>query len=322
MCFVPNEPFFLDIYLNIARVGGIFFILFQQVVFVDLAHNWNDGWVEKSDKAEAEEAGSGKKWLIAILVSAATLFTASIVGWGLLFHFFGGCSTNLAFVSVTVVLCILVTGAQLSGTEGSLLGSSLISAYATMLCYNAVTRNPNPECNPHLGDDDVLSVVIGVGLTVVSLGYVGWSTTADRTLGGPSSDNAEDGDETIKEAATRSTEERGKVGGIVTNYQSTDAEEAAATKNNNSFVDTEEAEGIVPNTFSNNWKLNIALALVTCWFSMALTGWGSIQAGGNVANPQVGEVNMWIIIASQWVALLLYAWTLVAPRLFPNRDFS
>jgi hypothetical protein len=123
--------------LNIARVGGILFILVQQLIFVDLAYNWNDSWVEKSNVAEAEEAGTGKKWLVAILICVAIFFIAAIVGWGLLFHFFGGCSTNTAFISVTVVFSILITGAQLSGEQGNLLASSMISAYATMLCYNA-----------------------------------------------------------------------------------------------------------------------------------------------------------------------------------------
>jgi serine incorporator 1/3 len=318
-CFVPNDPLFSDVYLNIARIGGILFILFQQVIFVDLAHNWNDGWVEKSNQADSEEMGSGKKWLMAILVSAISLFVVSIAGWVLLFYFFGGCSTNVVFITVTIILVLLVTVSQLWGTEGSLLSSSIISAYATMLCYNAVARNPDPVCNPQLGDDDVLSVIIGVGLTVVSLGYVGWSTTADRTLARRPEDDEE---VALEVGATSSTgaEEKAKVGGVITNYQSTTKDEEAGGSNTADGL--EEEEGAVPNTFSNNWKLNIALAVVTCWFSMALTGWGSIQANGNVANPQVGKVNMWIIIASQWVALLLYAWTLVAPRLFPDRDFS
>lgn len=303
-------------YLNIARIGGILFILFQQVVFVDLAYNWNDGWVEKSNLAESEEIGSGKKWLVAILVSVAFLFLLSITGWILLFYFFGGCGTNVAFITVTIILSLLITVAQLMGTEGSLLSSSLISAYATMLCYNAVTRNPDPVCNPQLGEDDVLSIIIGVGLTVVSLGYVGWSTTADRALQGDRRDDEEEKSELQEGSDSAKTKEK-KVGGVVvSNYQSTDKDEEA----NNDTEETDEEN--IPNTFSNNWKLNVALAVVTCWFSMALTGWGSIQANGTVANPQVGEVNMWIIIASQWLALLLYIWTLVAPSLFPDRDFS
>ena len=184
MCCVPNEPLFLSIYLNVARVGAVLFMILQKVLFVDMAHNWNDSWVEKSNKAEAEEAGTGKKWLGALLVAAIFMFLSSMVGWGLLYHFFGGCSTNVLFISMTIVLCLLVCLAQLSGEEGSLLASALITLYSTMLCYNAVTKNPDTECNPFLGEDDILGVLIGVSLTVVSLGYAGWSSTADKTLGG------------------------------------------------------------------------------------------------------------------------------------------
>lgn len=182
MCFVPNEPLFLTIHMNVARVGGVIFILFQQIVFVDIAMNWNDSWVEKSNKAEAEESGSGSKWLKAILVSALFLFLVSIIGWILLFVYFGNCPTNTTFIAITVLMSVFITLAQLSGEEGSLLSSATITAYATMLCYSAVTKNDDLECNPALGEDDVLSIVIGVGLTVVTLGYAGWSATADEKL--------------------------------------------------------------------------------------------------------------------------------------------
>jgi hypothetical protein len=317
-CFIPNDPLFLKVYLNVARIGGFFFMLFQQVVFVDMAHNWNDSWVEKSEKAESDEPGTGKKWLIAILTCVAGFFIASITGLGLMFYYFGDCSSNMAFIVVTLLLCILVTAAQLSGTEGSLLASSLISAYATMLCYNAVTRNPNGTCNPQLGDGDKLSIVIGLGLTIVSLAYVGWSTTADKSL----SRNKDDDEPDIAQTTGSSSQEDGKkskVGGVVANYQST---HEVGDGNDDQAVGDEIDETEIPNTFANNWKLNIALAFITCWYSMALTGWGSIEADGTVSNPQLGEVNMWIIISSQWFALLVYTWTLVAPRLCPGRDFS
>lgn len=70
------------------------------------------------------------------------------------------------------------------------------------------------------------------------------------------------------------------------------------------------------------YKINLILLLVSFWFSMALTSWGAIQKGGNIANPSVGVVSSWMIIASQWLMYLLYLWTLLAPRLFPDRDFS
>ena len=138
-CFIPNDPLFLSAYMNIARIGGMLFILIQQIIFVDLAHNWNDSWVEKANTADAEERGSGKKWLIAILVGAAALLISSIIGWVLLFYFFGRCSTNTAFITVTVVFSVLVLAAQLSGEEGSLLSSAIITIYSTSLCYSAGT---------------------------------------------------------------------------------------------------------------------------------------------------------------------------------------
>lgn len=138
-CFIPNTPLFTPIYLNIARAGSVIYILIQQVIFIDVAYNWNESWVHKADAAEAEDTGSGKKWLGAILVSCAILFLGTIVGIALLFVYFGGCSTNTAFVSVTLLLCILITAAQTTGEEGSLLASAVISAYATYLCYTAGT---------------------------------------------------------------------------------------------------------------------------------------------------------------------------------------
>lgn len=102
------------------------------------------------------------------------------------------------------------------------------------------------------------------------------------------------------------------------------------------FLDPDEqpTSGIVtqqdsssPNFGTDLWKLNVVLALISCWVAMTLTGWGTIEdaygdASMNAANPQVGRVNMAMIGISQWMAILLYIWTLVAPRLFPNRDFS
>lgn len=100
------------------------------------------------------------------------------------------------------------------------------------------------------------------------------------------------------------------------------------------FLDPEDqpTSGIVteqntssPNFGADLWKLNVVLALISCWVAMTLTGWGTIEGaegGSDAANPQVGRVNMAMIGISQWMAIGLYIWTLVAPRVFPNRDFS
>jgi len=308
MCFIPNEPLFTSIFFNIARGVVAVFILFQQIILVDIAHNWNDGWVERSSEAETEDSGSGQKWLTAIIVSAAFFFLTSVVGWGLLFSYFGGCAINAFFISMTLILSLSVTIAQLTGNEGNLLASSLVTAYATMLCYFAVSQNPNTMCAPQLESISIVSITIGMGLTIVTIGYVGWSATIDSALGAD-----DENEDTINRAAEPSSEEKpnAPVVGVIAN-----------DKNSRDDQSGEEFQEDVPNTFGNNWKLNFSLAMVTCWFSMVLTGFGAIEADGVVANPQNGEVNMWIIISSQWCTLLLYVWMLIAPRIFPDRDFS
>ena len=71
------------------------------------------------------------------------------------------------------------------------------------------------------------------------------------------------------------------------------------------------------------WKLNLVLVMISMWMPMVLTDWGSINVeGGVVSKPSAGETAMWMIVVAQWVALALYSWTLLAPRLFPDRDFS
>jgi len=70
------------------------------------------------------------------------------------------------------------------------------------------------------------------------------------------------------------------------------------------------------------WKLNAVLVFVSSWVAMILTGWGSTDFSSDIANPDKSHANMWIILISQWVAMGLYMWTLAAPKMFPDRDFS
>eukprot|EP00565_Helicotheca_tamesis_P006342 CAMPEP_0185728740 /NCGR_PEP_ID=MMETSP1171-20130828/4108_1 /TAXON_ID=374046 /ORGANISM="Helicotheca tamensis, Strain CCMP826" /LENGTH=459 /DNA_ID=CAMNT_0028397481 /DNA_START=260 /DNA_END=1636 /DNA_ORIENTATION=+ len=300
--FIPNDPLFDPIYMQLARVGGVIFVFFQQLILIDLAYNWNESWVEKADKAELEEGvDQGKKWLAAILVSCAIFYIGSIVVISLMYVYFSGCASNEAFISVTLAMSVIVTAVQLSGEESSLLTSAIIVAYSTYLCYTAVSRNPNDECNPQLGDEDILGIVLGIGLCLLSLTWTGWSFTAHSKLEGTSNPLSEDSEgedpgkergETIVKGVVSNQPDYGTNGG--------DVEDAKSSP---------EQTGISPNEgFSSSWKLNVILALVSCWYAMALTGWGAIETGGNAANPDVGKASMWMIIASQWLVLTLYLW--------------
>lgn len=355
--FVSNHPWFLGVFLHVSRVGAMVFIVVQQIILIDLAYNWNDNWVGesplcnifcsvvfrstslilclhiclrggnkgKADSADRVEWGSGAKWLRLTIGMCALFYMMAFTGIGLLYHYYSGCSSNTAIITMTLLGILAVTAVQLSGVEGSLLTSSVISFYVVYLGYSAVSKNPHGECNPSLAkDNDPLNIVVGLVLTALSLAWTGWSWTAEDRL-------SADG---VKKARSL-----GRSGNAFRRGQDPllDLDDPFLEYNDEDrppsglALSSEDGEDYLSMHSSDIWKLNAILALVSCWVAMSLTGFGSISGGiveeggaeiHTAANPQVGKVNMAMIAVSQWVALLLYAWTLVAPRLFPDRDFS
>jgi len=312
--FIPNSPLFSDIYMQIGRVLGACFIVIQQLILLDISYNLNDAWVRKADDAYAIEPGTGKKWLAGLLVSCGILYIGSIVVITFLFTLYAGCSSNETFISITLLLSILVTAVQMSGEEASLLTSAVLTAYGTYLCLLTVSKNPNGECNPNIRERNVLGIVLGIAMTLLSLTWAGWSNTANKRLLSDSLVNKEHG-----EGSSNSYNSR-EVKGIVLsddgNYGSTDKRNKG---NNEDEGELNDSDSIASTA---TWKMNCILMLLVSWISMVLTGWGSNQAGGDIANPGVHTVSMWMIAASQWTMFALYLWSLVAPKLFPDREFS
>lgn len=93
-------------------------------------------------------------------------------------------------------------------------------------------------------------------------------------------------------------------------------------------MDATDDEDFNINAGSTIWKLNVVLVFISCWVAASLTGWGSISGGigeggeHTAANPLVGKFNMAMIAISQNLCVILYLWTLLAPRLFPDRLFT
>lgn len=227
---------------------------------------------------------------------------------------FTGCPENAWIITLTLLGIIAFTGIQLSGSEGSLLTSSIISLYTVYLAYSMVSKNPNGECNPHLASNDTWGIVIGLTLTGISLAWTGWSWTAENRLNSDAvqtprsvagSTPSPDGGAMNLEAPFLDPNDQPTSGLVTQTHQSAD-------------VDSQVGQDV--------WKLNVVLVTICCFVAMILTGWGTVleldESESHLANPTAGRVNMAMIGISQWMAMGLYIWTLLAPRLFPDRDFS
>lgn len=64
---------------------------------------------------------------------------------------------------------------------------------------------------------------------------------------------------------------------------------------------------------------HLIFALASMYIAMLMTGWGAVEQEKD--RLDVGWTSVWVKTAAEWATALLYIWTLVAPSLFPDREF-
>lgn len=185
--FVPNSYFSSGFFLGITRLGACLFIIFQQIVLIDLAYSWNESWVEKSTNAFTERERI--LWLLAILACTLCLYGTSLGLIITLFNYFSGCGAlNQFLIAITLTLIIVATVVQLSGEEGNLLTSSVISMYSVYLLIEALSHHLNDDTcddspsSSFFENHENIQVWVGMSFTILSVIWTGWSWTEDRVL--------------------------------------------------------------------------------------------------------------------------------------------
>ena len=71
-----------------------------------------------------------------------------------------------------------------------------------------------------------------------------------------------------------------------------------------------------------SWSMfHLMFALATLYVMMTLTNWYS--PGNSIAGSLSGNMSaVWVKIVSSWLCAGIYIWTLLAPVLLPDREFS
>lgn len=65
---------------------------------------------------------------------------------------------------------------------------------------------------------------------------------------------------------------------------------------------------------------HLIFSLASMYSAMLLTGW-STSVGESGKLVDVGWASVWVRIVTEWATAALYIWSLVAPVLFPDREF-
>ncbi|NXR09626.1 SERC3 protein, partial [Semnornis frantzii] len=322
--YIPEGPF-TRAWFVIGLFGAAFFILIQLVLLVDFAHSWNESWVGRM------EEGNAKCWYAALLSCTGLFYALSLVFLVLFCVFYtkpDGCTENKIFISINVILCIAVSvvsvlpKVQEHQPCSGLLQSSVITLYTMYLTWAAMSNEPERSCNPSLLNIitqiatpttvpenttvvpatpappkslqwwDAQSVV-GLLIFVLCLLYSSirsssHSQVSKLTLSGSDSAMLEDS------AALGSAAEEGDVRRVADN----------------------ERDGV---QYSYTF-FHFMLCLASLYIMMTLTNWYSPDADFKTMTSKWPAV--WVKITSSWLCLLLYLWTLVAPLVLTNRDFS
>lgn len=307
--FIPDGTF-NTVWFYFGAVGSFIFILIQLILLIDFAHSWNKIWVENA------EEGNSKGWYAALLFFTVLNFALAFTAVVLFYVYYtqsDDCTEHKVFISLNLIFCIVISvvsilpKVQEAQPHSGLLQASIISLYTMYVTWSAMTNNPNRKCNPSL-----LSLVSNVSTHESSgedPGHVQW-WDAQAIVGLiiflfctlyasiRSSSNAQV-NKLMQTEETGGSSGEGVVGedGVLR------------------AVDNEE-DGV---TYSYSF-FHFHLCLASLYIMMTLTNWYQPDTTTQAMKSSMPAV--WVKMCSSWLGLALYLWTLIAPLIFPDRDFS
>ncbi|KAJ7304212.1 hypothetical protein JRQ81_011746 [Phrynocephalus forsythii] len=307
--YIPDGQF-TSVWFYFGVVGAFLFILIQLILLIDFAHSWNQIWLRNADE------GNSKCWYAALFIFTIIFYAISIAGVVLLYVYYtkpDGCTENKVLISLNLIFCVVVSVVSIlprvqdAQPHSGLLQASIITLYTMFVTWSSLANVPNKYCNPTL-----LIRAEGNSTTVVTAGGQPTQWWDAPSIVGlvifilctffisvRSSDHAQVNKMMLTEESPAMLGDSipSPDGGV---HQAYDNEEDGVSYNYTFF--------------------HFCLLLASLYIMMTLTNWyRPDQRHHELTSPWTA---VWVKISSSWVGLLLYLWTLVAPLMFPNRDFN
>ena len=289
MCWASDES--MEAYAFCARLGSGVFLVIQMIIVLDLAFAWSESW------ASGEHWG----WIAGLLASTIGMYATAIALFVEMYAAYAPnreCRQNVGMITSVAVLCVVFTVITFhpSSREGSLLPSAAVTLYCAYLCYSALASEPSTyACRPRTfaDADEALRKPANLVTTMFTLASVVYAAVRAGESNFWDMEPSSEGGE-LRQALDDGEDDEG------------DDEEGG-----------DKARGPVKYSYS---FFHLIFALAAMYTSMLLTGWGARRRDDAEA---VGNdwTSVWVKFSSAWVAGALYAWCLIAPALFPDREF-
>jgi len=113
------------------------------------------------------------------------------------------------------------------------------------------------------------------------------------------------------------------VGAVVSALSLAVAATNAGTSRDALTMDADDGEATEEAVAANGFQFfHLMMMMGSCYLAMLLSSWAITGSSGIVTSTNSGTASMWVKLGSELLCLILYVWTLVAPKLFPDRDFG
>lgn len=302
--YIPDGSF-PKIWFYFGVVGSFLFILIQLILFIDFAHSWNQRWLCKAEECDSPA------WYAGLFFFTFLFYLLSIAAVALMFVYYtesGACHEGKVFISLNLTFCVCVSivavlpKVQDAQPNSGLLQASVITLYTMFVTWSALSNVPDQKCNPHLpirngtgqmNLEDYSTVwwdapsIVGLVIFILCTFFISLRSSDHRQVNSLMQ-TEECPVETIQQ-------------------QQVTVSEGRAYDN--------EQDGV---TYSYSF-FHFCLVLASLHVMMTLTNWYS---PGETRKMVSTWTSVWVKICASWAGLFLYLWTLVAPLLLPNRDFS
>jgi len=292
IAFVIPNAFYL-VFGRIESVLAAFFILIQLFLLVDWAYTLSNSLVGKMEDDQSN------KWLILLFFISGSLFAIALAMIITMYIFFTpgeGCGLNIFFITAALISTIAFSVLSISpkvqdaNPRTGLLQSAMVTLYTVYLVFSAILSE-SPEtmpCNSLSMDGSgtqTWSLILGGLLTIVAVCYSTFRASSS--------------------------------------YRNLVGETTPMVNPETDQANSAEHEDEIEETTYNHSFFHLAFALGACYIAMLLTNWQTLTHNETqeIVVDQ-GEVSMWIKIVSSWITTLLYTWSLIAPVLFPNREWN
>lgn len=355
--WVPNEAF--DVFASVSRVASVLFVLYQGLLLIDFAYGWNAKWVALDEEADAFQWRAA---ILAICLALyACCFTAIGFMYSLYTAAGCGFSSAVVTVTLLSVLAFTLVGVSPLSPHGALLPSAVIAADCVYLCYSALASTPLEACNPfaasHGGGQETLHLVVGLLMAGVSIAWkantAASALTADQPVRrAPRRPRREpfprEGSARARAPLRLAAPDAPGVrppwhaGAWATHAPLPAVPPPVAARRSQastllplSAADTApseleaaaEADGADEDASapleSDAAVFHVMMAVACMYFGTLLTDWGTASPEhGSISQYDVGWASAWLKVGTQWSIILMYTWTLIAPYVFPDREFA